>query len=377
MPDLDHPDLQYLLALSMAPSIGPVKARSLLYKFKSARSIFQEKKHCLQKVDGIGNHSVQSLSSPSLLRQAETELNFMERHRIRVLYEEDVDYPRRLRQCYDRPLLLFIRGENGLHSKRMLSVVGTRKATVYGREQCERIVSELAEIVDNLSVVSGLAYGIDVTAHRISIRKSIPTVAVLGHGFSTIYPRFHRQDARKIAHVGSLVTDFPSYMGPERNNFLRRNRIIAGLSDATLVVESALTGGALITAKMAFSYDRLVMSVPGRTVDERSRGCNGLIKRNIAGLVESAEDVLYHAEWEPDRCSPAKSTHRALPADETERALWIQVERSPGIDPSALSRQEGIPVHRVLTVLLEMELKGWIRVEPGNSCYVRTPPFHP
>ncbi len=229
-------------------------------------------------------------------------------------------------------------------------------------------MSGLADVIDDLVIVSGLAYGIDVIAHRAALESGIPTVAVLGHGMTTIYPNAHRETAKKIIGQGALVTDFHSKMGPERNNFLRRNRIIAGLADATLVIESGKTGGALITATVAASYHRDVLAVPGRVGDERSRGCNGLIKSNMAALIESPEDVIHHLNWDDHiRTAHKNSTPEIDPSEEEYRILH-QIQEIPGITPGSLFNNTGIPIHRVLALLMEMELKQWISVEPGN-CY--------
>jgi len=298
MPHPDRAELKYQIALTMVPSIGPITARKLIRKVGSARAIFDQKKEVLEKIQGIGPRLSQSFNAASLLGKAEKELEFLDRHHITVLYFKDPDYPARLKQCEDGPILLYAKGDQGLKCRRGLSVVGTRRATYYGKEICRKIIHGLSERINDLVIVSGLAYGIDVIAHRAALEKGIPTVAVLGHGFSTIYPSAHRDTAKRIIDQGALVTDFPSEMGPERNNFLRRNRIIAGLADATLVIESGEKGGALITADMAASYQRDVLAVPGRVGDERSKGCNGLIKDTMAALTESAEDVINHLNWE-------------------------------------------------------------------------------
>lgn len=371
MSGLDHPDLPYLLALTMAPFIGPVTARVLLEKSGSARSVFREKPEILQKLEGVHPHQVKSLNLPRLMKKAEEEMGFLERHRIRVIGYREPEYPVNLAECPDGPVLLFTVGKKGLNSRKMISVVGTRKATSYGRDLCQEIIGDLSVMLDDLSIVSGLAYGIDVIAHRAALSSGIPTVAVLGHGFSTIYPPSHRSEAQRIAQEGSLITDFPSAMGPERNNFLRRNRIIAGLSSATLVVESALRGGALITARIALSYGRDVLAVPGRTIDERSKGCNNLILESHAGLVGSAEDVLYHLNWSAERPAAPRQEESPSSLSDTEKRLLLEIARYPGIDPSALCRLTRIPVQKVLSGLLELELQQWVLMEPGNCFHLK------
>ncbi|MEN8229804.1 MAG: DNA-processing protein DprA [Bacteroidota bacterium] len=364
-------ELKYRIALTMAPAIGPITARKLIEKFGSARAIFDQKKEVLEMIEGIGPRLSESITASTLLEQAEKEMVFLDKHRISALYFEDPHYPQRLNQCADGPILLYTRGEQGLHCRKSLSVVGTRRATPYGRDMCRKIIQGLSAVVDDLVIVSGLAYGIDVMAHRAALENGLPTIAVLGHGLSTIYPHAHRDTAKKIIDQGTLVTDFHSRMGPERNNFLRRNRIIAGLSHATLVIESAKTGGSLITAVLASSYDRDVLAVPGRTVDERSKGCNGLIKSNLAAMVESHEDVIHHLNWEDHNLPHIKKPTPELFPTEDEQQLLHRIQEQPGIVPGILSNNTGISIQKVLSLLMEMELKQWISVEPGNRYQTR------
>ena len=366
MSHASHPELQYQIALTMAPAIGPVTARKLIQKTGSARAVFRQKKDVLKKIEGIGPVVSGSISSESLLHKAEKEMEFLERHHISALYFKDTEYPARLKECEDAPILLYARGKKGLKTKRALSVVGTRKASSYGKELCRNIVLELGSMIDDLVIISGLAFGIDVIAHRAALEGGIPTVAVLGHGLNTLYPHAHRETAKKICRQGALVTDFHSGMGPERNNFLRRNRIIAGMADATLVIESAASGGALITAAMASSYQRDVLAVPGRATDERSKGCNGLIKKNVAAMVESAQDVIDHLNWTDDVAQNPKHSSENISFTIHEKKLLELITQQSGLGPGELSRRSGLPIQVVLSLLTEMELKRWIVVEPGN-----------
>jgi DNA processing protein len=350
----------------MAPAIGPVTARKLISKAGSAREVFRMSRASMLKIERIGPQLFQAIQKSALLEQAEKEMKFLERHHILALYIEDADYPARLKECEDAPILLYARGNKGLHAKRALSVVGTRKASSYGKELCRNIVLELGSMIGDLVIISGLAFGIDVIAHRAALEGGIPTVAVLGHGLDTLYPNAHRETAKKICGQGALVTDFHSGMGPERNNFLRRNRIIAGIADATLVVESAASGGALITANMASSYQRDVLAVPGRATDMRSKGCNGLIKKNMAAIVESAEDVIDHLNWRDDVAQTPVALSRACSFTIHEKQLLELMTQQSGLGPGELSMRSGLPIQKVLALLTEMELKRWIVVEPGN-----------
>ena len=364
MPD-ESTELKHLIALTMVPAIGPVTAKKLIDSVGSAREVFRQKRKVLESIEGIGPVLSRSIYESSLLGKAERELDFMDRHHIKALHYKSSDFPERLNQCQDGPVLLYTLGGSGLHGKRSLSVVGTRRATAYGKDICREIIKELAGLVPGLVIVSGLAYGIDVIAHRAALEYDLPTVAVLGHGLSTIYPSAHRETAKKISRQGSLITDFHSGMGPERNNFLRRNRIIAGLTEATLVVESAQKGGALVTADIAFSYSRDVLAVPGRVMDIRSRGCNHMIKAEMATLVESADDIMRRLDWD------GRNNTQPFPAPKVEltteeQKMLISIAELPGITPGDLSKLLGIPLQIILAMLLEMELKEWISHGPGN-----------
>jgi DNA processing protein len=361
-----QPELLYQIALTLAPAIGPITARKLISYAGSAREVFQMSSSSLEQISGIGPQLSQSIRLSTVMEQAEKELEFLEQHHISALYYKEADYPERLRECEDAPILLYVRGNKGLQTRRALSVVGTRRASSYGKDLCREIVLVMGSLIEDLVIISGLAFGIDVIAHRAALEGGIPTVAVLGHGFNTIYPHAHRETARKICSQGALVTDFHSQMGPERNNFLRRNRIIAGMADATLVIESAQSGGALITAHMASSYQRDVLAVPGRVTDERSKGCNMLIKKSVAALVESAEDVIDHLNWNGD-LAPDQGTLFEKPRfTSQERKLLELMAKYQAMGPGELSRLSGIPIQGVLSLLTGMELKRWVVVEPGN-----------
>jgi len=361
-----YPDLQYQIALTMAPAIGPITARKLIDKTGSAREVFRMNRNSLEKIERIGPTLARSIKKSELLEHAEQEMVFLERHHISALYFEDAAYPARLKECEDAPILLYCRGRAGLNTTRAISVVGTRKASSYGKELCRSIVLDLSSRIEDLVIVSGLAFGIDVIAHRAALEAGIPTIAVLGHGLNTLYPFAHRETAKNICGQGALVTDFHSGMGPERNNFLRRNRIIAGMADATLVVESAATGGALITATMASSYQRDVLAVPGRVTDDRSKGCNRLIKDNVAAMVESAQDLLRHLNWSDDNIQSSKKRVADISFTEQEKLLMELMANTSGLRPEELSSLSGIPIQVILSMLTEMELKQWICVEPGN-----------
>lgn len=369
MPD-EQTELKHLIALTMVPAIGPVTARTLIAEIGSARDVLRQSRKALQKIEGIGPILARAIHESSLLGQAEREMEFMDRHHIKALHYKGPDFPDSLNNCLDGPVLLYTIGNQGLQYERSLAVVGTRRASSYGKEICREIIRELASHLPDLAIISGLAYGIDVIAHRAALEYGLPTVAVLGHGLSTIYPSAHRETAKKITLQGSLITDFHSGMGPERNNFLRRNRIIAGLSNATLVVESAKKGGSLITADICSSYGKEVLSVPGRVDDDRSRGCNIMIKTQMAVMVESAKDIIEHLNWDGEACCLSRPA-KIVELTSQEKKLLVAMNEIPYINPGELSKLVGLPVQHVLAMLLEMELKEWISAEPGNRYRTR------
>lgn len=358
--------LKYKIALSLIPRIGDINARKLVSYIGSVEGVFREPYRSLIKIPGIGSSLARYISDKSYLKTAEKEAEFVEKKKIRTFFYLDNDYPYRLKQCDDSPVLFFFKGNCDLNAPRILSIVGTRNATSRGREICDRIITGLAADNPGLVIVSGLAYGIDIAAHKSALANKLPTIGVLGHGFNALYPSVHRPVAASMLENGGLITDFRSDEKPERNNFIKRNRIIAGISDATLVVESAVEGGALITADIANSYNRDVFAVPGRVDDTWSGGCNNLIKRNKAALVENHEDIEYLLDWKPQK-APApvqRVLFSELTGEEKKIFEILAKEGEMNIDP--LSRESGIPVQKLSTLLLNMEFNGIIKSRPGN-----------
>ncbi len=359
--------LQYQLALTLIPKIGAITARKLIEYIGSPEGVFMEKSSHLRNIPGVGEYLASQLSVKSYLTEAEAEIKQMEKRGISTVYYQDEAYPWRLKNCADAPILLFYRGKPEFNGAKYLSVVGTRNASGYGREMCEAIISQLAVRHSDLVIISGLAYGIDVMAHRFALKYGLDTWAVLAHGLHTLYPSSHADVAGRIMKQGVLMSDFPTTVKPERNNFLRRNRIIAGLSEATLVVESGPKGGALITADLAASYSREVFAVPGRVGDTYSSGCNRIIQNNLAALVESGTDIEKLLDWEPEvgQQTELQSTI-TTPLTEEERLIIRAINDDPGLGQEILSIRTGIPLHKLSGVLLQMELRNWITTLPGN-----------
>ena len=358
--------LKHKIALSIIPRIGDINARKLVSHFGSVEAIFSEPYRNLVKIPGIGSGLAKYISERSYMKAAEKEADYVTKNNIATYFYLDSNYPFRLRQCDDSPVLFYFKGNSDLNSPKIISVVGTRNATIHGKELCEKIIAGLGEGHPDLIVVSGLAYGVDICAHKAALSNNLQTIAVLGHGFNTIYPSMHRSIAREISGKGGLLTDFVSDALPERNNFLKRNRIIAGMSDATLVVESGVKGGALVTADMACSYNRDTFAVPGRPDDQWSAGCNSLIKNNKAALVESAEDIEYFLNWKPSKSKPAVQRSLFSELDETEQKIFELISREGESTIDQICRTLDIPIFKLSSQLLQMEFKGVVKCYPGN-----------
>lgn len=363
-------DQLYELALSLAKGVGTATALKLLEKAGTARAVFEEKPRNLQLIQGIGSKVTDSLQDTEILRRAEQEIRFMEEHRISRVFLTDPDYPERLYHCQDAPINLFYKGTLPHRMRHALSVIGTRSPTQRGRDLTIRWIRELADLFPGLYVVSGLAYGIDIAAHEAALTSGLVTLGVLGHGFHTFYPKDHVRAARQMLEKGALLSDFFSYNIREPKNFIRRNRIIAGLTEATLIVESQLKGGAMATAEMAVGYGRDLMAVPGRPDDPKSAGCNFLISKQLANLVIRSADIPYLLEWST---SQEETETEAEPADE-----WSGLELTPlQRDMMQLLRSEELNINEMAALLrkhpqnlagdlLGLEFGGIIRATPGG-----------
>ncbi|NJK96438.1 MAG: DNA-protecting protein DprA [Bacteroidales bacterium] len=357
--------LRYKIGISQIPGIGSIIAKKLIAYTGSIEAVFKEKKKNLIKIPGIGTTLAEVITKHQNLEKAEAEIEFIRKFDIRYHFYLDDDYPVRLKQCPDAPIMLFCKGNVEFNKEKVISIVGTRNATDYGKEFCTKLVSDLASRHKELIIVSGLAYGIDICAHRASLKNHVPTVAVLAHGLSTLYPAVHRNTAKEIVNNGALVTDFTSEITPERNNFIKRNRIIAGLADATIVAESGIEGGALITADLANSYNRDVFAFPGRVNDDWSKGCNKLIKNNKAAMIESVEDLEYLMGWDSTRSEPRQmSLFQNLTEEEQLVIDLLREENNLMIDIMCL--RIDWPVSRLSPLLLQLEFKGLIKSLPGK-----------
>src|SRR5450759_1942987 len=358
--------LKHKIALGLIPRIGDINARKLVSHFGNVEAIFKEPYRKLIKRPGIGSGIAKYINDRSYLDSAEKEAEYVTKNNIRTYFYLDNDYPFRLRQCDDSPVVFFYMGTSDLDSAKILSVVGTRNATTRGRELCDKIIGGLAIGHPDLIIVSGLAYGIDIAAHKSALARNLQTIGVLAHGFKTTYPSMHASTAMTMIKNGGLITDFLSDALPERNNFIKRNRIIAGLSDATLVVESGTKGGALITTDIANSYNRDVFAVPGRPDDQWSAGCNSLIRSNKASLTECSDDIEYFLNWKPEKSKPPVQRTLFSELDDTEKLIYELLTKEGELTIDTICRSLEIPVYKLSSLLLQMEFKGLLKCSPGN-----------
>lgn len=357
-------NIRYLLALMAIPGIGSVNARKLIAYAKGIENIFELKRKDLLQISGFGNHLVSKILEKQNFARADKELAFIQKYNIKAHSYFDDDYPFLLKQSEDCPLLFFSKGEEIDDEKKYLSIVGTRNATIRGIEFCQQLIKELKERNHNVCIVSGLAFGVDIAAHKAALENGLSTIAVLAHGLDTIYPSEHRKTASEIVQSGTLVSEFFSQSFADKNNFVRRNRIIAGLSEATVVVESDKKGGALITAELANSYNREVFAVPGRVNDKYSLGCNHLIKTHRASLLQSVEDIEYLLSWEQNKKPKQKKLFVELSAE--EQILMNTFDQSEEQNIDVICRKSGFTISKVSAMLLNLEFMGLIRCLPGK-----------
>ncbi|WP_372937799.1 DNA-processing protein DprA [Seonamhaeicola sp.] len=358
-------DLLYILALQHVPKIGDITAKRLISFCGSAEAVLKEKKQNLIKIDGIGLSILEGIHSSNHLKAAENEIEFIKANNIRVTYFKDESYPERLKHCIDGPILLFQSGNINLKNHRIISIVGTRKITTNGIAFCEKLVEQL--IPYNPVIVSGFAYGTDITAHKAAIKNNLQTVGCLAHGLNQIYPKSHKKYMVDVEQNGGFFSDFWSTDVFDRNNFLKRNRIIAGLSEATIVIESAEKGGSLVTADIANSYNRDVFAVPGRVTDTQSIGCNNLIKQQKALLLSNPLDVPYILNWQlEDKPKPTVQKQLFVELDATEKLIYNYLKENNKQQLDIIALNCGLPIFKVSSTLLNMELKGVVRPLPGK-----------
>jgi DNA processing protein len=359
--------LLHQIALSLVKNIGPVTARALITYFGEAEKIFSASEGRLKQVPGIGEKTVKSLNFSEALKKAETEVQFAEKNNISPIFYTDDRYPKRLKNCNDAPILLYSKGNVDFNTRHIISIVGTRNATDYGRQLCKQLVEDLQQY--NTLIVSGLAHGIDVAAHKEALRLNMPTVGVLGHGLDSLYPAANRATAQKMFENGGLLSEYASGTKADRENFPARNRIVAGMADATVVIEASIKGGALITAEIANSYNRDVYAFPGRLGDEFSEGCNFLIRHNKAMLLTCAADLAYSLGWEkPSEMKPREQMLLPIDLDPAEKAVFdIMLQHKTAMAIDDLTIKTNMPMSQLAMALLNLEMQGYVVSLPGKA----------
>lgn len=358
-------ELIAMLRLQHVPNIGDVLAKKLISYCGSPSAIFADKKQNLLKIDGIGTHTIRHLFDTEHLEAAETEYQYILKNDTSCSYFMDGSYPAYLKHCLDGPLLLFQKGNIDLQQRKIISVVGTRNITSYGAGFCEQFIADLAPL--DPIIVSGFAYGVDICIQREAVKQGLQTIGCLAHGLNQVYPKVHAKYQADVFKNGGFYTEFWSSSSPERENFLKRNRIIAGMSEATIVVESAERGGSLVTADIANSYNRDVFAVPGRTTDKFSLGCNNLIKQQKAHMLTSAADLIYILGWEIEQ-KQSKTVQKQLfvDLDEIEQGIYSYLQNNGKQLLDRIALECDIPIYKTSSTLLNMEMKGVIRPLPGK-----------
>ena len=365
---VNTPDILYRMAFAGMRGMGVELAQRLLDVVASEKEFFALSDSDLKSITGSRSKVWEHAHRDEMLRKAERELEFVESKNIKVLYFTDTDFPQRLLNASDAPILLYTIGDCDLNAKHVISIVGTRRSTHYGAAFCDKLVDGLSHMLENdVVIVSGLAYGTDINAHRAAIKYHVPTVGVQACGLNKIYPAEHRDDAAHIVQQGgAVVSDYTSQDAIHRGNFLARNRIIAALSDCTVVVESADKGGALVTANIAASYSRDVFALPGRVSDEFSKGCNRLIMNNQAAAITCAEDLLKAMRWESKMVPEKVQELELFPQLTAEQQKVVDVLRKQGdLHINDLAGLMALPIYRLMATLVELDTKGVIATLPG------------
>ena len=354
----------YEIGMTLLPGIGDISGKKFVQYCGSAEAVFKEKRKSLEKISGMREVSIDAICKPKeYLKRAEEEIVFMEKNDIRPLFFLDSDYPRRLSQCDDAPMMLYYKGKANLNANRVVAIVGTRNITEYGKENCNQLVEDLKE--DNVLIVSGLAYGVDTCAHKASVKNGIPTVGVMGSGMQQIYPAANKKLAADMQELGGILTECMSGTLPDRENFPRRNRIIAGMADAVVVVESAMKGGSLITADLANSYSRDVFAYPGRVMDIYSQGCNYLIRTNRAHLMESALNLRYIMRWDSEKKNE-KQTALFREFTEEEKKIMDCFGSNAVISLDDIIVKTELSTTKIAALLLNLEFDGVLMALPGK-----------
>jgi DNA protecting protein DprA len=357
----------YLIALSMIKGIGPILAKNLVAHLGNAEAVFSAKKQNLEKIPGIGASLAHAITGKTeLLKLAEKELDFLQKNQFNAIAYTEKAYPYRLKECADAPIVLYSNGNIDFNKGRFIAFVGTRNITDYGRSVCETLIEDLTQQIPDAIIVSGLAYGVDITAHKAALKHQTPTIGVVAHGLDKLYPAAHTSIAAKMTTNGAIITEYMTGTEPDKPNFVQRNRIIAGICDAVVIIESAVRGGSLLTADAANQYNREVFAIPGRVGDIRSAGCNELIRQNKAGLIQSASDLVAAMGWQPNASQQATQPLLFSDLTDDEQEIIKTLRQHDSLQINQLTRKLQLPIERLLSLLIELEFKGYVRCLPGS-----------
>ena len=362
---MEEEKLLAVLRLQKSKAIGDILAKKLIVNVGDVAQIFKEKSTTLQRINGIGSHVIKHLLDSKNILEAEQELAYIKKNNIEYTYFLEDDYPKNLHNCIDSPILFFKDGNINFNNDKIISIVGTRNMSSYGRDFCTKLVEGIAEF--NPIIVSGFAYGVDICAHKAAIKNNLQTIAVLAHGFEQIYPKVHKKYINQVNENGGFLTEFWSEEQPLRENFLKRNRIVAGISKATIIIESASKGGSLVTADIANSYDRDVFALPGRVTDVYSKGCNGLIKNNQAHVLTSANDIIKMLNWDlSEQVKKPIQKQLFVELNFEEQILYDYLLKNGKQLLDIIALECNIPLFQLSAILLKMELKGITKPLPGK-----------
>jgi len=357
-------DLVYKIALTQVNGIGPVQAKQLIELFGNAADIFNATKKALAAVEGFGEIKASAIKNFREFKAIEEEIAFCEKHHINILFLTDADYPKRLLHCYDAPTILYYRGTADLNTARIISIVGTRQNSEYGKQITEQIVRDLKD--QNVLIVSGMAFGIDAIAHKAALQNGLDTVGVLAHGLDTIYPAQHTMLAKEMLQNGGLLTEFPRLTSPDKHNFPRRNRIVAGMADGTIAIETALKGGSMITAELTYNYNRDLFAVPGRVTDAKSMGCNKLIQQNKAAIFTTSEQMMEVLGWQQKKITSKKQKELFIDLTKEEQTIVVILQSKETVHIDEIYLKSGLSSSSVAAAMLNMELQNVLASMPGK-----------
>lgn len=359
-------DLLYQVALTRIPQIGSVQARLLIEQLGSAEAIFRAKIHQLEKIEGIGSIRAKNIKEFNSFKEAEKEICFIDKYKINPLFISETSYPKRLRNCYDPPTLLYYKGETSLNASKIVAIVGTRVNSDYGKQLTENLLNVLSN--HQVLIISGMAFGIDALAHKAALKNNLPTVGVLAHGLDTIYPIQHSSLAKEIIRQGGgMLTEFGSTIKPDKHNFPIRNRIVAGMSDAIVVIESGIKGGSMVTAELGNGYNKDVFAFPGKTTDPKSAGCNYLIKNNKATLLTNPTELIQLMGWEErKKSSSIKQKELFIQLTTEEKIIADLLMEKEKIHIDELNLRSGLSSSSVASAILTLELQLIIQSLPGK-----------